>query len=115
MQLRSLRERSATGLLIGLSLMLLVVGKVDVRLAAAVDDMLRDVVVPVLAVLRPPLEVARHGLDQIKAILAIHEENRRLREENRRLLARTPKRPGSRSRTAALRRMLAVPAAAGGP
>ena len=35
MQLRSLRERSATGLLIGLSLMLLVVGKVDVRLAAA--------------------------------------------------------------------------------
>ena len=109
MQLRSLRERSATGLLIGLSLMLLVVGKVDVRLTAAVDDMLRDVVVPVLAVLRPPLEVARHGLDQIKAILATHEENRRLREENRRLLARDTEAAWLSVENRSLRRMLAVP------
>ena len=109
MQLRSLRERSATGLLIGLSLMLLVVGKVDVRLAAAVDDMLRDVVVPVLAVLRPPLEVAWHGLDQLKAILATHEENRRLREENRRLLARDTEAAWLSVENRSLRRMLAVP------
>ena len=77
--------------------------------------MLRDVVVPVLAVLRPPLEVARHGLDQIKAILATHEENRRLREENRRLLARDTEAAWLSVENRSLRRMLARPWAAGGP
>jgi len=110
MQLRSLRQRSATGLLIGLSMILLVVGKVDVRLAAAVDDLLRDSVIPVLAVLRPPLEVARHGLDQIKAILATNEENRRLREENRLLIARDAEAAWLTVENRSLRRMLAVPA-----
>lgn len=107
--LRVLRERASLALLVGLSLALLIVGKLDLRLASAVGNALRDAAVPVLAVLQRPVDQVRHGIGELADLLTVQAENRRLREENRRLLARDAAAAWLAEENRSLRRMLAVP------
>ncbi len=105
-----LLDRSALGLLVGLSVLLLVLGKADVRLANYVGERLTDLVVPVLAVLDRPVVGVRRLFDRVGGLLAAHEENARLREENRELLGWQAEAARLAVENRALRRVLAVPA-----
>ena len=107
---RSLLERSAPAALLALSLALLVVGKVDVRLASYASQRLGDLTVPALAALAGPVAAFRHGLDRLGGLLAAHEENRLLRDENRRLLGVQAEAARLAVENRALRRMLGVAA-----
>lgn len=107
--LRALLDRSALGLLVGLSVLLLVLGKADVRLANYVGERLTDLVVPVLAVLDRPVVGVRRLFDRVGGLLAAHEENARLREENRELLGWQAEAARLTVENRALRRVLAVP------
>jgi rod shape-determining protein MreC len=86
-QLRGVAERASLGILVGLSVLLLVLGKADVKLASYVGDSIGDVAASVLGVFDRPIMAARHGLDHFGELLAVYHENERLREENRRLLS----------------------------
>ena len=84
--LRSLADRFALGLLVGLSVLLLLLGKADMKLANLAAEHLNDAAVPVLELLNRPVAAIRTGFDRVGALLAVYDENARLREENRRLL-----------------------------
>ena len=107
--LRALRERTSLALLVGLSLALLILGKLDLRLAAVMGNSLRDAVVPVLAVLQQPVDRVRYGIGEFADLITAQAENRRLREENRRLLGREAEAAWLAEENRSLRRMLAVP------
>src|SRR5262245_39334263 len=85
-QLRFLIDRSTLVGLLVLSALLLVVSKADLRVAAYFGDQLSDGMVPILALVGRPVSAVRHLFDSAGHLLAAHEENARLREENRRLL-----------------------------
>lgn len=108
-QLRSLIDRSVVGLLIGLSVLMLLLGKADMKLANYMGERMGDAVAPVLRVLGQPVVAARAGIDRIGALLAVYEENERLREENRRLLAWQGEAAKLAVQNRALRQMLHVP------
>ena len=86
-QLRGLLDRSALGLLIGLSVLLMLLGKADMKLASYLVERGGDAAVPVLRLLGEPVAGLRAGIDRVASLLAVYQENERLREENRRLLA----------------------------
>src|SRR5687768_6169464 len=106
---RSLLDRSAVGLLVGLSVLLLVLGKADVRLANYAGEQLTDIVVPVLTALNRPVVSVRQLFDRVGGLLAAYEENARLREENRQLLGWQAESARLMVENRALQRMLAVP------
>jgi rod shape-determining protein MreC len=108
-QLRSVADRAALGLLVGLSVLLLVLGKADVKLAGYIAERIGDVAAPVLAFVNQPLVAARRGLDHFGELLAVYDENERLREENRRLLAWQAEAARLSVQNRALREMLSVP------
>jgi rod shape-determining protein MreC len=108
-QLRGLIDRSAVGLLIGLSVLMLLLGKADMKLANYLAERMGDAVAPILRVLGEPVLAVRTGVDRIGALLAVHEENERLREENRRLLAWQGEAAKLAVQNRALRQMLHVP------
>jgi rod shape-determining protein MreC len=108
-QLRTLIDRSALGLLVALSVLLLLLGKADVKLANIVVEQLDDAAVPILRLLNEPLSAARAGVDKLGEMLAVYEENARLREENRRLLAWQAEAAKLAVQNKALRQMLQVP------
>ncbi len=108
-QLRALFGRSTLGLLVGLSLLLLVLGKADMRLANYAGERLTDTVVPALAALDRPVVAVRQLFDRVGGLLAAYEENARLREENRRLLRWQTEAARLAVENRALQRMLAVP------
>ena len=61
-QLRSLIDRSVVGLLIGLSVLMLLLGKADMKLANYMGERMGDAVAPVLRVLgQPPQAIRRHA------------------------------------------------------
>ena len=84
-------------------------------LTAMAGDGLRDGVVPVLAVLQRPYDVVRDGIADLTGLLGMAAENRRLREENRRLMARDAEAAWLAAENRSLRRMLAVPEVPGHP
>lgn len=108
-QLRGLLERSALGALVGLSIILLLLGKADVKVANFVVERLGDVAVPAMRLLNEPIALARQGIDRIGEMLAVYEENERLREENRRLLAWQAEAAKLSVQNRALREMLRMP------
>lgn len=108
-QLRSLADRLGLSLLVGPSILLLLLGKADLRLAALASASLDDVAAPVLGFLRGPAVTVRAAFDRIGAILAVDEENARLREENRRLLAWQVEAARLSVQNRALQRMLKAP------
>ena len=109
--IRSLLDRSALSGVLMLSALLLVLGKVDSRIADYLGNRLTDAVTPVLAALDGPVVALRDALDQAGGLLAAYEENERLREANRRLLGWQAEAARLGVENRALRRMLAVPAA----
>jgi rod shape-determining protein MreC len=111
--LRALADRLALGSLVGLSVLLLLLGKADMRLANAVAGHLGDAAAPVLRLLNQPIAATRAGIDRLGEFLALHEENARLREENRRLLAWQAEATRLNVQNRALRRMLNMPAPEG--
>ena len=108
-QLRNVVDRAALGLLVGLSVLLLVLGKADVKLAGYIAERIGDVAAPVLAFVNQPLVAVRGGLDHVGELLAVYDENTRLREENRRLLAWQAEAARLSVQNRALREMLNVP------
>ena len=108
-QLRSLADRFALGLLVGLSVLLLLLAKTDVRLANLAVEQLSDAAVPVLQALNQPVVAVRSAFDRAGALLAVYDENARLREENRRLLSWQAEAAKLTVQNRALRRMLNVP------
>lgn len=112
---RQLLDRSALPLLLGASVMLLVLSKADLKLVNYATDRLRDGAAPVLAVLMEPVSTVRDAVDGIGGMLAVHRENARLREENRRLLAWQAEAGKLTIENRALRAMLKVPAVEAAP
>jgi rod shape-determining protein MreC len=108
-RLRTLIDRSALGILVGLSVLLLLLGKADVKLANFVGERLGDVAAPLLRVLNEPISATRNGVDRLGEMLAVHEENARLREENRRLLGWQAEAAKLQVQNRALRQMLQIP------
>ena len=113
--LRSLADRFALGLLVGLSVLLLLLGKADMKLANLAAEHLNDAVVPVLEMLSRPVAAIRTGFDRVGALLAVYDENARLREENRRLLGWQAEAAKLSVQNQALRRVLNVPPVADAP
>lgn len=107
---RSLADRFGLGLLVGLSVLLLLMGKADMKVASLLADRLRDVAVPALALLRQPVVAVRAAVDKATALVNVYEENERLRDENRRLLAWQAEAAKLGVQNQALRRLLNVPA-----
>jgi rod shape-determining protein MreC len=107
--LRTLVDRSALGLLVALSVLLLLLGKADVKLANIVGERLGHVAVPLLRVLNEPISATRNGIDKLGEMLAVYEENARLREENRRLLGWQAEAAKLAVQNRSLRQMLQIP------
>lgn len=84
--LRALIERFAFGALVVLSIALLILGKADVRLLEVVGTRVGDVLTPFLGAITQPIGASRRLIDGVGELVALHEENARLREQNRRLL-----------------------------
>jgi rod shape-determining protein MreC len=84
--LKALVERFAFGTLIAVSVGLLIIGKADIRLFEVVNERISDALVPVLAVLIEPIEASRRAADGIGELVALRDDNARLREQNQRLL-----------------------------
>ncbi len=115
LSLRALAGRFGLGLLVGLSVLLLLLGKLDMKLANLLADHLNDVSAPVLQVIVQPVVAVRSGVDRIGALLAVYDENVRLREENRRLLSWQTEAARLNVQNQALRRQLNVPPVGAAP
>lgn len=113
--LRHLADRSALVVLLGVSVMLLLLSKADLKLVNYATERLRDGAAPVLAVFSEPVAGARRAVDRMGELIAVHEENARLREENRRLLAWQAEAGKLAIQNRALRAMLKVPAVEAAP
>ncbi len=86
LSLRFLTDRVAMGLLVGLSVILLFLARSDLMAIGSAGQRVGDFFVPVLQVINSPVVSVRNVVSEIGEILAIHEENKRLQAENRRLL-----------------------------
>ncbi|MBW7849380.1 MAG: rod shape-determining protein MreC [Rhodospirillales bacterium] len=65
---------------------LMILGKADAVLAERLRAAITDAVTPALNVLSRPAEVIADVADRVRNLAALHAENEKLREENRRLL-----------------------------
>ncbi|MGH6944436.1 MAG: rod shape-determining protein MreC [Geminicoccaceae bacterium] len=84
--LKALVDRFAFAALIVLSLGLLALGKADVGLLESVDNRIGDALAPVLTALVQPIQASRDVARKAGELVALHEENARLREQNQRLM-----------------------------
>jgi rod shape-determining protein MreC len=84
--LRAFLERFAFGALLAMAMLLLILGKADVKLIDYLSTRIADRVTPVLSVLIEPVAASRRVARNLGEMFAVYEENARLREQNRRLL-----------------------------
>ena len=84
--LKALLDRFAFGILVVLSVGLLIVGRADVHVLDRLASGIGDVLTPALEVLAQPLVASRRLVEGVAELVALREENARLREQNRRLL-----------------------------
>jgi rod shape-determining protein MreC len=106
---RSAGDRVAVGALASLCVALLVLAKADIKLLSYASERAGDLAVPALGLLNQPVAGARRLADRAGQLLALHDENRRLREENRRLLAWQAEATRLGVENKAMREMLHVP------
>jgi len=85
--LRGSAQKLAVSGLILLAAVLLVLGKVDLRLAQTITHSIGDGWMPVMAILVPPINAVKTVSRQVGHMLALADENARLRAENRSLRA----------------------------
>ncbi|WP_169569854.1 rod shape-determining protein MreC [Sneathiella limimaris] len=79
-------QRFAFLSLIGLSIVLLVLGKVDLVLMERVRTISTDTLSPVLSTLSQPINALNKGIERVQELASLVEENERLRQQNERLL-----------------------------
>ncbi|MCX7630193.1 MAG: rod shape-determining protein MreC, partial [Geminicoccaceae bacterium] len=91
------------------ALLLLLVGKLDVKLFAVASERAADLVAAVAAWPAAPLGALRRGAETLGSLFALVEENRRLREENRRLVHWQNEAVRLAVQNAALREALRIP------
>jgi rod shape-determining protein MreC len=84
--LKSLSDRFVFGVLIALSIGLLVLGKADIELLETVETRISDGLAPILSLITEPIAASRRVAAKAGELIALHQENTRLREQNRRLL-----------------------------
>lgn len=84
--IRSLVARFAILLLIGVSFALMLLGKADILLIERLRSSVTDSVAPLIDVMSRPASTVAEVVDNVRELIGIREENRRLRQENDRLL-----------------------------
>lgn len=84
---RGSAQKLAVSGLILLAAALLVLGKVDLRLAQTITNSISDGSMPVMALLAPPINAVKSVSRRVGRMLALAEDNARLRAENRNLRA----------------------------
>ncbi|MEZ5848765.1 MAG: rod shape-determining protein MreC [Geminicoccaceae bacterium] len=87
MSVRASTQKMLLTTLLFISVAILVLGKADLKLIQATSDGIADGSLSVLSLLRKPIELTRDAAHTLGGVLAVFEENERLREENERLLA----------------------------
>ncbi len=83
--LRGAAQRFALGSLVVASFALMFLGKTDTQFVERMRTTVTDVATPILEVLAEPVSAIDKGFDYLGELAALHEENRRLREEVARL------------------------------
>ena len=85
-QFRATIQRTLPPLLVVLAVAVIVVGKADQTLLASLRISVSDDAAPVLDVLSRPIGVATTLVDRVRGIVAMYQDNLRLKQENERLL-----------------------------
>lgn len=85
-QLRATLQRTAPPLLILLAAAIIVLGKADQAAFDSLRTTLSDDVAPALDILSRPLTAAAAVLDRARGLVMMYQDNRRLEQENERLL-----------------------------
>lgn len=80
-------DRLTVSLLVAASVVLLVVGKADLKLIDLVSNRAADLAAPALTLVTVPVQAARGLAQSLGETLALSEENARLRDQVERLLA----------------------------
>lgn len=84
--LKGVMQRFALLALVGASFALMLLGKADTVLVERVRTTVADAVAPVLDVLSRPAASLAAGVEAVRGLTDLYEENERLRQENQRLL-----------------------------
>ena len=85
-QMRTGIQRSTLPALIVLSGAMLIAGKADQTMFETLRTGLSDVTAPALDVASRPLGAAEAAIGRVRGFIGVYHENRRLEEENQRLL-----------------------------
>jgi rod shape-determining protein MreC len=85
-QLRATLQRAMPTLLIVLAAAIVLIGKADQALLEPLRVRATDMAAPVLDALYRPVDAASDAVERVRGMADVYEKNRRLAEENRRLL-----------------------------
>ncbi len=102
-------DRYSFAALLTVSVVLLVLTKADIRAVGFVAGHVDDAMEPVLDLLRRPIATVRNAADEVGAMMALRDENRRLRLEADRLLHWQADALRLEVQNAALRQLLRMP------
>lgn len=111
--LRVALGRHAVGVFGTLALALIVLTKADIKILSYVSERAADALAWIAGLPATPLAFVRRGTEVVGSLLALEEENARLREENRRLVHWQNEAIRLAVQNAALREALKMPAVAG--
>lgn len=84
--LKAFADRFAFAALLASSVALLIIGKANSDLFSMINTRVVDVLAPAMAVLREPVDASHRFARALGEVVALYEENARLREQNRQLL-----------------------------
>ena len=84
--IKALARRFAYLLLVGAAVALILIGKIEAVVAERIRSNFSDGVGPILEILSEPVRIAKAAAEHVVDLVDLVEENRRLKEENDRLL-----------------------------
>ncbi|HEX6144248.1 MAG TPA: rod shape-determining protein MreC [Geminicoccaceae bacterium] len=84
--LKAFADRFAFAALLASSVALLIIGKANSDLFSMINTRVSDVLAPVMAVMREPVDASHRFARTLGELVALYEENARLREQNRQLV-----------------------------
>lgn len=106
--LKAFIDRFAFGALIAVAIALLIIGKANYGLFSIINTRVSDAFAPLMAVVREPVDASHRLVEALGEIAVVHEENARLREQNRQLLQWQSHAQALASENRELRRVLAM-------